>query len=431
MNRRTFLQNLGAASALAYLPFHVRELFAASEGSDDLVISEVEILRVTGTREILSGVNRQHQVQPIHIYDDHRPREYRDSENPTRREGTVTHNYLRIRTKGGLEGLYGYVDREAIPTILGSLRSLLFGQDALAVEKLWDLMYRSNRHSRASHYMMGISYLDNALWDLRGRLFECPVYRLLGGPTRNPARVYGSCLGFAIEPGLAGKRAAELKRAGFTQQKWFLAYGPANGADGMNRNVELVAALRDSVGDEVQLMFDAFMGWDLQYALEWARKVERYRPYWIEEAFPVADLESFIRLSRGTSIPVATGEHFYNRWEVEQYLKADAIQVVQADPEWCGGVSELVKICHLASVHGAKVIPHGHNIHAALHVVASQSPVVCPFGEYLINYVPDKLHFQKNPLLTSNGLIALPNKPGFGIELDDSKISERTVSTRV
>ena len=126
-------------------------------------------------------------------------------------------------------------------------------------------------------------------------------------------------------------------------------------------------------------------------------------------------------------MPIATGEHIYNRWETHQYLKQGAAQIIQTDPEWCGGVSELVKICNLASTYGAKVIPHGHNIHAALHVVASQSPGVCPMVEYLIAYMPDKGHFQKNPPVPQNGHIELPTGPGFGIELDQSKIEKMDV----
>jgi L-alanine-DL-glutamate epimerase-like enolase superfamily enzyme len=431
MNRRNFLQRLAAVSPLAALPLSVRELFAAAANQDDLIISDVEILRLTGTHEVVRGVNRQHQVQPLHLYDDRRPAAYHDAPNAQKEQASLTQHYVRIRTKGGLEALYGAVDREALPTLLGPLRTLLIGQDALAVERLWDQMYRSNRHSRAGHYMMAISYLDNALWDLRGRYFGAPVFRLLGGPTQKPVRVYGSCLGFSIEPEVAAKRAAQLKHDGFIQQKWFLGYGPGDGAKGMDLNVELVRALRQAVGNDVWLMFDAYMGWDLQYAIEWSRKVEAYRPHWLEEPVPVADIESFIRLSKATSIPLATGEHFYNRWEVEQFLKAEAIQFVQADPEWCGGVSETLKICALASVHGAKVVPHCHNIHAALHVVASQSPAVCPLGEYLINHVPQKLHFTKAPLLTTNGLVSLPEKPGFGIDLDVTKINKQEVLTSI
>ena len=429
MKRRDFLQTAGAASALAFLPAFARDAFAAEAGSPDLIITDVEILKLSGTHELIPGLNRQYQVQPLHVYGERRPKPFKDPAEPKAERRPLSHFYVRIRTKGGAEGLYGLVDKEAIPVLLGNLRPLVIGQHALAVERIWDQMYRSNRHARASHYMMAISYIDNALWDLRGRVFGAPVFRLLGGPTQMPVRVYGSCLGFSIDPPLAAKRAAQLAKDGFIQQKWFLGYGPGDGARGMDLNVQLVKSLREAVGDGVQIMFDAYQGWDLQYALEWCRKVEQYRPYFLEEAFLMADLESFIRLARSTAVPIATGEHLYGRWEAEQFFKADALQIMQADPEWCGGVSETVKIAHLCSVHGVKLLPHCHNVHAALHIVASQSPAVCPFGEYLINYVPEKLHFMKEPLLTTNGLVQLSEKPGFGIELDPAKVEKQEVLT--
>jgi L-alanine-DL-glutamate epimerase-like enolase superfamily enzyme len=421
MRRRDFLQAAGAASTIAMLP-----AFAAG---DDLTITDVEILKLTGTHEIVPGLNRQYQVQPLHVYGERRPRPFKDPAELKPEKRALSHYYVRIRTKGGAEGIYGLVDKEALPVLLGTLRPLVIGQDALAVERIWDQMYRSNRHARASHFMMAISYIDNALWDLRGRVFGSPVYRLLGGPTQMPVRVYGSCLGFSIDPPLAAKRAAQLKKDGFIHQKWFLGYGPGDGARGMDLNVQLLKALREAVGDDVQIMFDAYQGWDLQYALEWCRKVEQYRPYFLEEAFLMADVESFIRLARSTSVPIATGEHLDGRWEAEQFFKMDALQFMQADPEWCGGVSETVKIAHLCSVHGVKLLPHCHNVHAALHIVASQPPAVCPFGEYLINYVPEKLHFIKDPPITMNGLVQLSDKPGFGIDLDPSKIEKQEVLT--
>jgi L-alanine-DL-glutamate epimerase-like enolase superfamily enzyme len=428
MKRREFLHQLGAGSALALLPLTMRETLAASVDLPAFKITEVEILRLTGTRAVTRGPTGQHQVQPLHLYPDRRPSVFK--EGPPRQESsTPRHHYLRIRTQGGHEGIYGYVDGEALPTILGPLRRLLIGQDALAIEKLWDQMYRSNRHARASHYMMGISYCDNALWDLRARFLGVPVFRLLGGPTQQPVRVYGSCLGFSIDPPLAAKRAAQLKKDGFVHQKWFLGYGPSDGQQGMDLNVALMRELRAAVGDDVELGFDAYQGWDLNYAMQWCRKVEQYRPWFIEEAFPTADVESFIRLRQGTSVPVATGEHFYNRWEVQQFLKADALHYIQADPEWCGGISEVARICTLASVHGVRVMPHCHNVHAALAIVASQSPAVCPVGEFLINHVPEKQWFIKDPLVAVNGLVTLPEKPGFGIEFDTAKIEKQEILT--
>ncbi len=428
MKRRDFLQHLGAGGALALLPFG--ETLAASLDLPDFVISDVDILRVSGPREVTRGPTGQYQVNPLHLYPDRRPQPFK--ETPPRQEPyTARHHYLRIRTKGGHEGLYGYVDAEALPTILGPLRRLLIGQDALAIEKLWDQMYRSNRHARAGHYMMGISYCDNALWDLRARFLGIPVFRLLGGPTQQPVRVYGSCLGFNAEPAAAGKRAAQLEKEGFIHQKWFLAYGPGDGQKGMDLNVALMRELRAATGDDVEIGFDAYQGWDLNYALQWCRKVEQYRPWFLEEAFPMADVQSFIRLRQSTSVPVATGEHFYNRWEVEQFLEADALHYIQADPEWCGGISEVAKICTLASAHGVRVMPHCHNVHAALAIVASQSPAVCPVGEFLINHVPEKQWFIKDPLVAKDGLVTLPEKPGFGIELDTAKIEKQEVLTSI
>jgi L-alanine-DL-glutamate epimerase-like enolase superfamily enzyme len=239
---------------------------------------------------------------------------------------------------------------------------------------------------------------------------------------------YASCLGHSLEPEAVRTCALQFKNEGFRYQKWFLAYGPGSGAEGMQKNVELVRILREALGEETELMFDSFMGWDLNYAIAWAKQVEKYRPRWMEESFATEKIESFAQLRRSTSIPVASGEHIYGRWEAHQYLKAGALNVLQTDPEWCGGVSELVKICTVASLYDVQVIPHGHALHAALHVVASQSPMTCPLVEDLIIKMSSFHHFEKRPPGVVSGRIALPERPGFGIELDPGKIEKQTLS---
>ena len=332
--------------------------------------------------------------------------------------------YLKISTDGGLEGLYGPIDTEAAVFVDRFFRSRLIGQDPLAGEVFWDRMFRASRHSRGSHFLMGLSAVDNALWDLRGKAAGLPVYRLLGG-SRDKVQAYASCLGFSQEASALQAKAKQLKEEGYRHQKWFVRdRGPKHGPGGVEKDVELVRLLREAVGEDVDLMFDAFWLWDMNYALAWSRRVEKYNPRWIEEPFQSANLDAFIEYSRETSIPVATGEHFYGRWDVHKFLKADAIMVVQADPEWCGGVSELVKICTLASVHGVNVIPHGHSLHAAMHVVASQPVEICPLVEYLIRKMSNYYYFEKNQLKPVNGMIELPKGPGFGIELDESKIAD-------
>src|SRR5678815_1321358 len=154
MRRREFLSHLGAGSALAFLPAFTRDAFAANASDDSLIISEVEVLKLSGTHELVPGLDRQFQVNPLHLYEERRPKPFKDPPAGTKPERrALTHYYVRIRTKGGTEGIYGAVDQEALPVLLGNLRPLVIGQHALAVERIWDQMYRSNRHSRASHYM--------------------------------------------------------------------------------------------------------------------------------------------------------------------------------------------------------------------------------------------------------------------------------------
>jgi L-alanine-DL-glutamate epimerase-like enolase superfamily enzyme len=412
---------------LALSPLAWRESLAAEPPAEtSRRLAALEVVRVEGRRSVREA-HRQHQAHPAHVWGP--PAEYHEPDDAPARVVPVSAIYLRLRTAGGPAALYGPIDAEAVPVLRRDLAPFLAGRDPLEVETLWDRMHRSNRHGRAGHFMLAISAVDNALWDLRGRILGQPVYRLLGG-SRSRVPVYASCLGFSLEPGKAEAKARALKAEGYRSQKWFLARGPADGREGLVANVDLVRRLREAVGDDVDLMFDAFMGWDLPYALAWAKEAEPFRPRWIEEAFPPDRLESFAALREATSIPVASGEHLYGRWEVERYLAARALHVVQADPEWCGGVSELVKIATLASARDAHVVPHGHALHAALHVVASQSPATCPMGEYLLvkMALPEHpwyfCHFEKEPLRVEKGEVLLTDRPGFGIELDPAKVEK-------
>ena len=411
LTRRHFLATIPAVAALAE--------------TKPAKITVVEIWQIRGHRNAPRGVDQQYQVNPLHIYDELRPAPYRDSPNPTTANTATSALYLSIKTDAGADGLYGPIDREVALVINEQLKPFLMGKDALAQEKLWDQLYRSNRHSRRGYFLMAISAVDNTLWDLRGRYFKTPVYRLLGGPTRATVEAYGSCLGFSLEPDKAQARAAALKNEGFRNQKWFLAYGPGDGTAGLKKNVDLVRLLREAVGDDVELMFDVYSGWNLTYTLAWARQVEKYRPRWIEEATQAEKIDSFAALRKGTTIPVASGEHIQGRWEVYDYMKERALDVIQCDPEWCGGTSELVKICSLATLFDVPVIPHGHSLHAAVHVIASQSPAVCPLAEYLITKMRSYYYFEKNPLVLEKAHFKLPDAPGYGIELDDSKIESR------
>lgn len=397
--------------------------FAAQAQESICRLEALELWQYDGTREATRGINAQYQVQPLHVYDSQRPATYRDAKPETGPQ-KISAIYIHLKATGGLEGLYGPVDREAAIVIDQQIRPFLKGKDALAGDVAWDQLWRLNRHGRTGIFMMAISAVDNALWDLRGRYFKAPVYRLLGGPSRNSVEVYGSTLGSSLEPAKVADRAKELYAQGFRNQKWFLADGPGSGPAGFARNVKTIQILREALGRTAGIMFDVFSGWDLPYALQWCKEVEPLRPRWLEEPFSSEKIDAYQRLSASTSVPIATGEHFYGRWEAHRFLKADAIRVVQADPEWCGGVSELKKICTLASLYDVPVIPHGHNLHASLHVVASENPSTCPLSEYLVLKMASYYHFDKDSLTPKDGRIALSDRPGFGMELDRAKVEK-------
>jgi L-rhamnonate dehydratase len=434
VSRRRFLRGVTVTSALAGSSM-ATGLAAAEVRCPDrpdamtsLKIDAVELLELHGHYTEEAGVDHQWQVNPLDVYDEFRRAPYRDKPDG-KRDVAYEAIYIRIRTAAGLDGLYGPIEREAATIVLEDLQHFLIGKDALSGEVLWDEMYRSNRQSRAGIFMMAISACDNALWDLRGKFHGVPVWRLLGGPSRDKVEMYASALGFSLELDAVRKRAVGLKNEGFRYQKWFMGYGPGSGAEGMTKNVELVKTLRETLGDEYEIMFDAYSGWDQDYALEWAKRVEQYRPFWMEEVTHPEKVDSFASIRRGTSVPLASGEHFYGRWEVQRYLQANTLNVVQADPEWCGGVSELVKIGTVASLHDVRVIPHGHSLRAAVHVILSQSPMTFPLGEFLVTKMRNYMHFEKNPLVVEQAHIARPTGAGFDIQLDESKIESQKLLT--
>lgn len=383
-----------------------------------MVIRAVRCFQVSGHDEgALSPEERQAQM--LDMYPEFAAR------GPAKASDRVEAIYVEIETDEGVRGLFGPIFAESAAIIRAKLAPHLIGRDPLAGEYLWDILYRQDRHARKGNQMLAISALDNALWDLRGKLLGQPVYRLLGGPTRAYVPCYASMLGHSHDPGLIRERAQAMVAAGYMAQKWFFRYGPGDGLAGMERNVAMVRAVREAVGPNIEIMLDAFMSWDATYTIRMLERIAAYRPRWMEEPVPPDRVGDFAMIRRATTIPIATGEHEYTRWGFLALLQAEAVDVIQADPDWCGGISELVKIGMLASAFGRQVVPHGHSIHAAVQVIASQSPATFPMAEYLLRYQPGKQYFHTETMQPERGVIALPTAPGLGFAIDDAKVEER------
>ncbi len=390
-------------------------------------ITEVRLIKVEGLYDDGGEHSVERQVGALDLYPEYRDRAHRGAlpdawpEQPV----PISEIYVEIATDEGITGTFGPIIAEQAFLIAGYLRPHLIGKDPLATERIWDVLSRQDRHARKGHLMMSISAVDLALWDIRGKAAGLPVYRLLGGPTRDAVPAYASCLGYSLEPEAVYERATALKAEGYTAQKWFFRYGPGDGRAALERNMVLVRTLREAVGDDVDLMFDAWLGWDVPFAVEMGLRMAEYAPRWLEEPVPPDRIGAYAEIRRQTGVPIAGGEHEYTRWGFKVLLDAEAVDVIQADPDWTGGLSEMVKICALASAYDRQVVPHGHSVLPALHLIAAQSPEVCPLLEFLILHNARKQWFHVDKFFPEGGLMRLPKQPGLGITLDPARVLKR------
>ncbi len=382
-------------------------------------IADVRTFRVDGERTVGEWDDRS--VRALDVYPEHAG----PTDDAWIRSSHVSHIYVEILTDEGGSGLYGPIDARQAFLIATELRGPLIGADPVATERIHDQMLRLNRHGRAGLFVTAISAVDNALWDLRGKAFGEPVYRLLGGLTRDRVPAYASMLGFSVEPERAAVAAKEHQQLGFSAQKWFFRWGPGAGAEGMEKNLSMARAVREAVGPGYPLMFDAFMGWDSTYAADMLRGLEDVEPFWVEEPLPPERIAAFRRLAASSRVRLATGEHVHTRWQIKELLDTGAIGVIQADQDWAGGITEQLHICSLCSAYDVPLVAHGHSVPAALHIAASQSPRIVPMVEYLVRVQEWTQHFQQTIYRPEEGSMALPTEPGLGIDLDPAKITDR------
>jgi len=331
---------------------------------------------------------------------------------------------VEIETKDGITGSGWCEDGcDAIKMIIENhLSRLLIGQDAGEIEGLWDRLFRATLpYGRKGMALQALSAIDLALWDLSGKNAGKPVYELLGGPVKPDIPVYAS----ALHPVGAEKVQAEAKtyvKEGYHAMKMRFPYGPGHGVAGMRANEEHVANVRDAVGDNIEIMADAYMGWDFVYAKKMVKRLEPYRLAWLEEAFLPDDLNSYAQLRQETSIPISGGEHEYTRFGFQQIIEKKAMDIIQPDLRRCGGLSEGRRICSLALANGITVIPHAYgptHIHFALAETAipmiEYFPVPC--WDDLPDAEVESIFFDEPQ--PQNGRVTATAKPGFGVALNE------------
>jgi len=287
------------------------------------------------------------------------------------------------------------------------------GRSVTDIELMWDQMfYGSLYYGRKGIVINVLSGVDLALWDLLGKVRQEPVYQLLGGPVRDELQFYAT-----------GARPDLAKQMGFIGGKMPLHHGPAEGEEGLRKNIEELETMRSRVGDDFWLMWDCWMSLDLNYATRLANAAKAHGLKWIEEALPPDDYWGYAALRKNvpTGMMVTTGEHEATRWGFRMLLEMGCCDIIQPDVGWCGGITELVKISALADAHQTLVVPHGSSVYSYHFVVTRHNS---PFAEFLMMAPKaDQVVPMFNPLLLDepvpvNGRMKVPDRPGFGVRLN-------------
>ena len=256
---------------------------------------------------------------------------------------------------------------------------------------------------------------------------------MLGGAGVYKVPTYASGL-HAVSPDKVAAEAADYVSQGYQAMKCRFRYGPYDGAKGLNENVEHIRNIREAAGNNVMIMGDAYMGWDLRYAIEFCKRVEKYNLSWLEEPFIPDDLTSYAQLRNKTTIPVAGGEHEFTHFGFEQIIEKGAMDILQPDLHRCGGITEGRRIAHLAASYGLTINPHAYSsVH--VHFVAAMPNA--QFVEYFPVPVWEKDEWKsEKPLILgqptySNGGFEVPQTPGLGITINWESVTENKKSATV
>jgi L-rhamnonate dehydratase len=326
--------------------------------------------------------------------------------------GTFTfHGWLLVEifTDNGLVGIGNAAlsPRVTKQVIDGYLTPLLIGADPWDVELLWQHMYRKTMaFGRKGIAMVAISAVDIALWDLMGKSAKQPVYRLLGGRTKPRIPVYSSRLYSTPLEELAHEAAA-YKAEGYKAMKLRFGWGP--------------------VGDGIDVMADAYMGWNLDYAKRMIPLLEPFNLRWLEEPVIPDDIHGYAELKRFGRIPISGGEHEFTIFGFRQLIEARAVDYIQFDTNRVGGLTQARKIAALAEAHQIPVIPHAGQMHNYHIVMASLNspmaeyfpPVAVEVGNELFWYI-----FKGEPV-AKDGFVDLDeNIPGLGLTVDEKRLEQ-------
>lgn len=344
--------------------------------------------------------------------------------------------FVKVETASGLYGwgeAYTQADRDrTIEIHIQQLGRYLMGRNPFDIKHFTFLAYNDYANKRGSmECYCAISGLEQALWDIVGKATGQPVYNLLGGKCRDKVRVYANGWGGGGTPEEAADKANAVVKKGFTALKFdpfpnpWRAYIDRKQED---EAVAKVAAVREAVGPEVEILIEVHRRLAPMHAVRVARRMEEYRPFWYEEPVSFRDLDSLVEARQQINIPVVTGEEVYTKLEFKQVFERRAADIINPDVCNVGGILELREIAAMAEVYHVAVSPHNYNsttlgLAATLHATAGMTNFL--ITEYFVNFEPIGAEIATTPFVVENSYITLPTTPGLGIDLDEAALARR------
>ena len=320
--------------------------------------------------------------------------------------------------------------------VVRAVAPILIGEDPLRTDYLWQEVYaRLRDHGQKGLLIEGLSGIDIALWDIKGKHFGVPAYILMGGPLRTEVQAYATGLyrrqnGDPFE--YLAKEAADYVEAGFNAVKLKVGFG-------VTEDAAITRTIRETIGPNVSLMVDANHAYDTVAAIKFGRMIEEYDIDWFEEPVPPEDLAGHLAVKSALSIPIAGGECEFTRMGFRDVLTSHAMDIIQPDICAAGGLSECKKIADMSLAFGVRYNPHvwgtGIGIAASLQLLAvlpTHTPTslnpVHPILEFDQTEHPIRQAILKEPISHSMGIVKIPDGPGLGIEIDTDAITKFKVN---
>lgn len=340
---------------------------------------------------------------------------------------------VEVHTDTGIVGLGNVALAPAVAKLIIDryLTPLVIGQDPFDYEYLWQRMYRATlAWGRKGIGMAAISAIDIAIWDIMGKATNKPVFKLLGGRTKEKIPCYASKL-YRSDLKAMQDEAQSYIDQGFSAVKMRFGYGPKDGPSGMRENIKSVAAVREVIGEDVDLMLECYMGWNLEYAKRMLPRLVQFNPRWLEEPVIADDIDGYAELNQLTSIPISGGEHEFTIYGFKQLLDKKAVSIIQYDTNRVGGITAAKKINALAEAYSVPVIPHAgqmHNYHLTMSTLASPMSEYFPVHEVEIGNELFYYLFKGDPAPV-NGFVDLDdNIPGLGLSISDEHLADFVIT---